>query len=166
MTDGQFQLVIDDANAPERTKAKRLLFCSGKVFYTLTAARAKAGIDDTAIVRVEQLYPYPKKEIQQILAKYNAAEEIGWVQEEPQNRGAWTYMEPRLRELLPDNTILSYFGREEAASPATGSMKMHKIEEEELVDHALDLSARQASVAKEVASEKPATASKSQTVSG
>ncbi|HLL89459.1 MAG TPA: 2-oxoglutarate dehydrogenase E1 component [Tepidisphaeraceae bacterium] len=146
-TDGQFQLVIDDPANLDRGRVKRLLLCSGKVYFSLAQAREKAGITDTTIVRVEQLYPFPRKEIQQVLAKYNHATEVGWVQEEPRNRGAWTFMEPRLREMLSDVSTLSYFGRDEAASPATGSMKMHKIEEEELLDHALDLSGRQAPTA-------------------
>jgi 2-oxoglutarate dehydrogenase E1 component len=142
LTDGQFQLVMDDPANFDRAQVKRLLLCSGKVYFSLAQAREKAGVTDTAVVRVEQLYPFPRKELQQILAKYNHATEIGWVQEEPRNRGPWTFMEPRLRELLPDVATLTYFGRDEAASPATGSMKMHKIEEEELLDHALDLSGR------------------------
>jgi len=165
LTDGQFQLVLDDPSTPDVTKVKRLLLCSGKVYFTLAAARVKANITDTAIVRVEQLYPYPRKEIAAALAKYSTAVEVGWVQEEPKNRGAWSYMESRLRELLPEWATLTYFGREEAASPATGSMKMHKIEEEELVDHALDLTARNAPAAKEAAAQAPATASSPRPVS-
>jgi 2-oxoglutarate dehydrogenase E1 component len=90
-------------------------------------------------VRVEQLYPYPQKEIQAIIARYHRAVEFSWVQEEPKNRGAWTFMEPRLRDILPDGRLLRYFGRDEAASPATGSYKLHQIEEQELVSHALEL---------------------------
>ncbi|MGH7214835.1 MAG: 2-oxoglutarate dehydrogenase E1 component, partial [Tepidisphaeraceae bacterium] len=141
-----FQLVIDDP-APftqERAKIRRLILCSGKVFFTLSAAREKESITDTAIVRIEQLYPYAKKEIQAILAKYRATEEIIWVQEEPQNRGAWMFMEPRLRELLPETAVLNYVGREAAASPATGIHKMHIVEEQEIISHALDLQARRA----------------------
>ena len=94
---------------------------------------------DVAIIRVEQLYPYPQKELQQIIAKYNSAHEIGWVQEEPQNRGAWSFMEHRLREILPDVAVLSYYGRPEAASPAVGSYHDHVKQEQVFVGAALDL---------------------------
>ncbi len=90
-------------------------------------------------MRVEQLYPFPKKEIQSVLARYRKAREICWVQEEPRNRGAWSFMEDRLREMLPDPAVLNYFGRDASASPATGSPKMHIIEENEIISHALDI---------------------------
>jgi 2-oxoglutarate dehydrogenase complex dehydrogenase (E1) component-like enzyme len=142
LTDGEFQLVIDDPANLDRAGVKRVLFCSGKIFFLLNQAREKEGIKDTAIVRVEQLYPFPKKEIQAVLSKYSSAQEICWVQEEPANRGAWTFMAPRLRELLRDTAVLTYHGREESASPATGSSKIHAIEEEEIIAHALDLPSR------------------------
>ncbi len=151
--EGGMQLVIDDPAAPERDSVRRILFCSGKVFYSLAAARDKEAVKNVAIVRVEQLYPFPKREIQAILAKYRQAREICWVQEEPRNRGGWMYMEDRLRELLPDPAVLSYFGRDEAASPATGLFKMHQIEEQEIIGHALEIAPREAPVGK------PATAS-------
>ncbi|QOV88448.1 2-oxoglutarate dehydrogenase E1 component [Humisphaera borealis] len=138
-TDGVMQLVIDDPVALDREKVRRVLFCSGKVFYTLSEAREKEGIKDTALVRVEQLYPFPKKEIQAVLAKYRNARDVTWVQEEPKNKGAWSYMEPRLRELLPDPATLHYVGREESASPATGSTKVHGNEELELIQQALEI---------------------------
>ena len=74
-----------------------------------------------------------------MLAKYRQAREICWVQEEPKNRGAWSFMEPRLRELLPDPAVLTYYGRDESASPATGSYKMHQVEEQEIIGHALEI---------------------------
>jgi 2-oxoglutarate dehydrogenase E1 component len=141
-TDSGYQLVIDDPTSPDRARVRRLLLCAGKVFYTLAAARQKEHIDDVAIVRVEQLYPFPRKELQAILARYNHAHEIAWVQEEPQNRGAWSFMQQHLSSMLSETAVLNYHGREAAASPATGSFKMHQIEEQELVTHALDLESR------------------------
>jgi hypothetical protein len=141
------QLVIDDPAAPERDKVRRVLLCSGKLYYSLAAARDKEGVKDAAIVRVEQLYPYPKRELQQILAKYRQAREFAWVQEEPKNRGAWTFMADRLRAMLPDPAVLTYFGRDEAASPATGSFKMHDIEEKEIIAHALELAPKEPAAA-------------------
>jgi 2-oxoglutarate dehydrogenase E1 component len=140
LTDGQMHNVLDDPGAPAETnRVRRLLLCSGKVYYSLAKAREKENVRDAAIVRVEQLYPFPKKELQALFQKYRNALEVVWVQEEPKNRGAWTFMEPRLRELLPEAATLEYCGRDEAASPATGSYKMHEIEEAELITHALDI---------------------------
>jgi len=139
LTDGAFQNVIDDPQQPERHRVRRLLLCTGKVFYTLSAARDAAKLNDVAIVRVEQLYPFPRKELAAILQKYRAAESIVWAQEEPQNRGAWGFILQRSRDLLPRSIQLEYCGREEAASPAVGSIKMHEIEEKEFVSAALNL---------------------------
>ncbi|HZK82538.1 MAG TPA: hypothetical protein VFC46_15755, partial [Humisphaera sp.] len=137
-TESTLSLVIDDAGAPDRGKVKRVLLCCGKIFYTLSKAREEQNIADTAIVRVEQLYPFAKKEIQAVLAKYAQANEVAWVQEEPRNRGGWRFMEDHLRPILPERATLRYFGRDEAASPATGSHKMHGQEEKEIVAHALE----------------------------
>jgi 2-oxoglutarate dehydrogenase E1 component len=134
---GTFMPVIDDPIAPERDSVKRVLFCSGKVYYILSKARDEGNIADTAIVRVEQLYPFPKKEIAAILAKYRKAKDIAWVQDEPRNRGAWRFFENLMRPMLGAPLALSYFGRDEAASPATGSAKMHDAEEKELIARAL-----------------------------
>jgi 2-oxoglutarate dehydrogenase E1 component len=141
LTEGAFQCVLDDATVADRDKVRRLLLCTGKVYYTLQAAREREPQPDVAIVRVEQLYPFPEKDIRDAVAKYHRVEEIGWVQEESKNRGAWSFMEPRLRQMFPD-TLLAYYGRDESASPAVGSVKMHQIEEKELVGHALGISPR------------------------
>jgi 2-oxoglutarate dehydrogenase E1 component len=120
---------------------------------------------DIAIVRVEQPYPFPSREISNVLGKYRNARQVLWVQEEPKNRGCWTFMEARLRELLPQGSTLTYCGRDEAASPATGSMKMHHVEEEELLTRALDLNSRKTPVAAAVASTVPASAASPTAVS-
>jgi 2-oxoglutarate dehydrogenase E1 component len=156
--DSQFQSVIDDPSNPSAANVKRILLCSGKVYHSLAKARdfeedathkpipRKDKITDTAIVRVEQPYPFPAKEISAVLAKYGNAKKIVWVQEEPKNRGCWTFMEPRLRDLLPAGASLAYCGRDEAASPATGSHKQHEAEEEEILSHALDLIGRKPAI--------------------
>jgi 2-oxoglutarate dehydrogenase E1 component len=143
LTEGSLHLVIDDPNLPSRDRVRRLLLCSGKMYFTLEAARKKAGKDDVALVRVEQLYPYPKAELQAILAKYRNVSEVGWVQEEPRNRGAWTFMSDRLEPMLPETAVLNYFGREESASPAVGSKKINDQEEAEIISRALDLPAQE-----------------------
>jgi 2-oxoglutarate dehydrogenase E1 component len=161
-TDNSLQLVLDDPSAPERDSVRRVLFCSGKVFYALNKAREQHGSAGAAIVRVEQLYPLPKKELQQIIARYRQAKEIAWVQEEPRNRGAWTYISDRLREILPETATLTYFGRDEGSSPATGSHKMHEQEEEELIAQALEVPVKEAHRA---AVAQPATAAAERPVS-
>jgi len=118
---------------------QRVLMCSGKVYYALSNAREKNKLNNVAIVRVEQPYPFPAKEVSAVLAKYHSAKQVVWVQEEPKNRGCWTFMDSRIRELLPPGVTLSYAGRDEAASPATGSMKMHEVEEQELLAAALQI---------------------------
>ncbi|HEY1683831.1 MAG TPA: 2-oxoglutarate dehydrogenase E1 component [Tepidisphaeraceae bacterium] len=143
-TEGQYQLVLDDPMQLPREKVKRLLLCTGKVYYSLHAERLKQNLQNLAIVRVEQLYPFPQKEVQAILAKYNEAQEVCWVQEEPRNRGAWSFMRNWLEQMLPDTAVLTYVGRDAASSPATGSVKVHEAEEKELISQALDLPVAQA----------------------
>ncbi len=133
LVSGSFHDVIDDANAmPQR--ARRVLLCSGKVYYDLLARRSERKIDNVAIIRIEQLYPFPEEALREILNRYEAAREWVWVQEESQNMGAWSFMEPRLRAM---DRALSYVGRDAGASSATGSLKVHQREQNELVEAAL-----------------------------
>ncbi len=163
-TDGTFQVVVDDPTVTERPRIRRLLLCSGKVYYTLHAAREKQQRDDLAIVRVEQLYPFPTRELNSIGQKYRHVREVCWVQEEPKNRGAWSFISPRLSDLLSDH-VVQYNGRDESASPATGSFKLHQIEEQELVSQALGT--RPSSAAAAVTQPgTPATAPQPTSVSG
>jgi 2-oxoglutarate dehydrogenase E1 component len=127
---GAFRLVIDDAEAP--AKARRVLLCSGKVFYDLRAFRAENKNEDVAIVRVEQLYPVPDRALRAALER-RGAREIVWVQEEPRNMGAWSFMQPHLAAM---GFPAAYVGRAAAASPATGSMTTHAAEQEALVRRA------------------------------
>ncbi len=137
LTDHDFEVVIDDGPEIPCERVTRVLLCSGKVYYALLAGRAERAIDSVAIVRVEQLYPFPVDEIAAVLREYPDARDVRWVQEEPQNQGGWDFVAPRLRALLPDDCRLAYIGREEAASPASGSYKLHQKEEAELVHQAL-----------------------------
>lgn len=122
-TAGSFQEIVDDPQAPK--KARRLVLCSGKVYYDLHSYRVANGIDDVALVRVEQLYPLHKDKLAQI-AKANAKAELVWCQEEPQNMGAWSFIAPELEEVFGRKA--RYVGREAAASPAVGALAVHKIE--------------------------------------
>jgi len=146
LTDGEFASVLDDVAADgapeagvtlERERVTRVLLCSGKVYYALLAARREQLRDTVAIVRVEQLYPFPFSELASVLARYPNANQVWWVQEEPQNMGAWQFVEPRLRRLLPAGNEPRYVGRDEAASPASGSGKSHQAEEMDVLNAAL-----------------------------
>ncbi len=137
LSDGVFQRIIPDHEVTDAKRVKRVLLCSGKVYYDLVAARLERKQDDVAIVRVEQLYPLRKSELQSVLAKYQDGTQVVWVQEEPWNMGAWYYMQARLPEVLGGRLPLSCVSRPESASPATGSHSAHKIEQDRLVDQAL-----------------------------
>ncbi|HEY1628566.1 MAG TPA: hypothetical protein VGF52_01835, partial [Tepidisphaeraceae bacterium] len=131
-----FRTVIDDSQIADANNVRRVLLCSGKVFYSLAAAREKEKKTDIAIIRIEQLYPFPERELKAALDRYRRAQEVVWVQEEPKNRGAWSFISPRLMELLPDN-VVQYIGRDESASPAAGSSKLHQTEEQEILTAAM-----------------------------
>lgn len=136
---GRFRDVIGETDATIKgSQVKRLLFCTGKVYYELREARAKAGISDTAIVRVEQIYPLPEADLQAVLKSYPNVKDVGWVQEEPRNQGAWIYMENLLGNLC--KTRLHYFGRAASPSPATGYYKVHVKEQQALISEALGIS--------------------------
>ena len=127
-TTGVFQEVIDDLKVDARS-VKRVAFCCGKIYYDLVEAREKLGLNDVAIVRMEQLYPFPTKQVQDILLKYKGTKEYYWVQEEPENMGAWSFM---MR--MFGNVPLKYIGRNESASPATGFSKAHAAQQQGIVD--------------------------------
>ncbi len=128
----------DPAIAPER--ARRVVFCSGKVYYDLLAARQERGIDDVALLRLEQIAPFPGRSLMVEIAKYGEAEVV-WCQEEPENMGAWTFVAPRIEQVLTELDGAArrprYVGRAAAASPATGFLVLHQREQRALIDDAL-----------------------------
>jgi 2-oxoglutarate dehydrogenase E1 component len=130
---GAFQEVLDDPLRPK--KPRRFLLCSGKLYYELAARREELKDSGTAIVRVEQLYPFPQRRLAEVLKGGVAAAEIRWVQEEPRNRGAWSFMHEMFDRSFP-GTTLGYIGREESASPATGSHSRHEKEQRQIVEAA------------------------------
>ena len=136
LTNGGFQPVIDDAKVKDKTKVKRIVLCSGKVYYDLDAGRTDSHDDRVAIVRLEQFYPFPAEKLQEIFASYKNATQLFWTQEEPQNMGGWTFVENRLREIKGDLS-LRYVGRTASASPATGSYAVHNLEQEKIVNDSL-----------------------------
>jgi 2-oxoglutarate dehydrogenase E1 component len=130
LTEGSFATVIDDAAvAASRDQVKRLVFCTGKIYYDLLAKRQP----HIALVRVEQLYPWPHDEVAKIVDLYPSLQEVVWAQEEPKNMGAWTYVSPRLRVSTGNAMIVRYIGRPERASPAEGYASAHKAEQERIV---------------------------------
>lgn len=132
-----FANVIDEIDTIEPAQVRRVVFCSGKVYFDLLKARRHAGQTDVAIVRVEQLYPFPVDEYQAVLARYPQASELVWCQEEPQNQGAWFQIRHRLQDLAQPRTVY-YAGRGAAAAPATGVAKQHDAEQRRLVETALN----------------------------
>jgi 2-oxoglutarate dehydrogenase complex dehydrogenase (E1) component-like enzyme len=128
--------LLDDPNPP--ANPKRLLLCSGKVCYDLMDYRRQNGIEDTLIVRLEQLYPFPFDGLREILRRYPSASDWRWVQEEPRNMGAWSFAQSRLKYVLTPGHRLTYVGRAPSASPATGSGRVHQLEQERLVRQAVE----------------------------
>jgi multifunctional 2-oxoglutarate metabolism enzyme len=141
LTDGGFMPVLDDPRAAAEPGAvRRVVLCSGKVYYDLLAeAEALEGDRRPALVRVERLYSFPDEELRTLLAAYPGAREVVWCQEEPRNMGAWTFVAPRIRPLLPAGVDLAYVGRPERASPAEGYHEAHVAEQARLVAEALRL---------------------------
>jgi 2-oxoglutarate dehydrogenase E1 component len=134
LSTGSFREVLDDTIEPERVR--RVVVCSGKVYYDLAAKREAADkTRDVAILRLEQIYPWPADMLKAALGRYRTAREWVWVQEESQNMGAWTFVAPRLRELT--GAEFQYVGRDASASPATGSHAVHEQEQAELVEAAI-----------------------------
>ena len=135
-TKGSFQTIIPESKDLKADKVKRLVLCSGKVYYDLAKKREENGHDDTAILRVEQLYPFPHKAFSNELKKYPNATEIVWTQDEPQNQGAWFYVQHYIHENMLDGQKLAYSGRAASASPAVGYSHLHQEQQKALVDGA------------------------------
>jgi len=136
LAEGRFQPVLDDPTARQRPDdVTRLILCSGKVYVDLVTSQFAATASHVAIVRVEELYPFPGDELAAILRQYPNARDVVWLQEEPKNMGAWTYMQPRLQPLLNGRT-LRYIGRPERASPAEGFAEMHEQEQARIIAEA------------------------------
>ncbi|MEE8310717.1 MAG: 2-oxoglutarate dehydrogenase E1 component, partial [Candidatus Binatia bacterium] len=132
-----FRNVIDETEAMEPSSVRRVLLCTGKTYYDLLLGRNERVVNDIAIVRVEQLYPFPAEELRAVIDRYPDNAEIYWVQEESRNCGAWTFMEPLLYDLVGPRRSVTYVGRNAAASPATGSYAIHRQERDEILDQAL-----------------------------
>ena len=136
LANGEFQRMIPDTNVAAK-KARRVVLCSGKVYYDLLEAAQKEKIADVALVRVEQLYPFPREELVAELKRFSAAADVVWCQEEPQNQGAWYQIQHHLRACLQSKQSLSYAGRARSPSPAAGHLAEHVAEQAALIADAL-----------------------------
>ncbi len=134
---GGFQRIIADDHAGEKRKIKRVLLCSGKLYYELIERREILHREDVAIIRIEQLYPFPLKQLDEATKEYSSDAEVLWVQEEPRNQGAWPFLRMRFCPELLDRFTLTGIARAESASPATGSRAAHIIEQEKILAEAI-----------------------------
>jgi 2-oxoglutarate dehydrogenase E1 component len=140
---GSFQNVIDEVEELEPAKVRRIVFSSGKVYFDLLKARRAAAQADVALVRLEQIYPFPIEEYEAVLRRYPNAREVVWCQEEPQNQGAWYQIRHQLDRPLAGKRELLYAGRAPAAAPATGISKFHDAEQAALIKAALTATTRE-----------------------
>ena len=143
---GTFQTVIDEVDQVNKSDVTRIVLCGGKVYYDLLEKRREAELNNVAIVRIEQLYPYPEQRLAEILAAYPNVKELVWCQEEPKNQGAWLFIAPRLYDdvLKSGKQIrISYAGREASAAPACGSAYLHAKQQAQLINDALAIQADQ-----------------------
>jgi 2-oxoglutarate dehydrogenase E1 component len=137
LAEGKYEPFIPDLEVENKKDIDRVVICSGKVYYDLYQKRQKENIDNVAIARLEQFYPFPDKDVNKMLKEYSHVDDIVWCQEEPKNMGGWTFVAPRIMNELQDSQSLRYVGRQASASPAAGQMKVHKAEQNKLVEEAL-----------------------------
>jgi 2-oxoglutarate dehydrogenase E1 component len=137
LSHGQLQLVIPEMDEHDKNKITRIILCSGKVYYDLLTKRRELQQQHVAIIRIEQLYPFPHDILQTILAEYTQVNEFIWCQEEPKNQGAWFSTRHRIETCLPVGKSLHYVGRPSMAAPAVGYTARHQKEQNALVDEAL-----------------------------
>lgn len=137
LSEGSFKAIIDDTEHSDTSAIKRVVLCSGKVYYDLIQARQARDIAEVAIVRIEQLYPFPHDEFAAIVDRYPNTQDFVWCQEEPQNQGAWDNIKHRFHKIHDSNKKLFFVGRHGAAAPATGYHNVHRDEQEKLINDAL-----------------------------
>ncbi|KAG2224886.1 hypothetical protein INT45_010835 [Circinella minor] len=137
----QFKPVLDDPVATQApNKIEKVVFVSGKLYYDLVKERASKSLDDRiALVRIEEMSPFPRNELENVIDQYSYARDFVWCQEEPENAGAYTFMAPRIAQLIPRNEKLQYVGREALAAPATGISSQYRAEQTQLIQDALTL---------------------------
>lgn len=139
LAEGRFEAVIGEADSLNPADVKRVVLCSGKVYYDLLEQRRKNNQTDVAIIRIEQLYPFPHEDIHAILAPFSHVKDFVWCQEEPLNQGAWYCCQHNFRDAVPAGAALRYAGRPASASPAVGYTSVHQQQQQELVNDALNV---------------------------
>jgi 2-oxoglutarate dehydrogenase E1 component len=137
LADGCFKAVIGEVDALKDREVRRVIVCGGKVYFDLLEQRREEQRADTAIIRIEQLNPFPRESLGQELLRYPLVKDVVWCQEEPENQGAWRYMQPYLQNYLKAGQVLHYAGRPAYAAPAEGSLAKHKAAQSTLIAAAL-----------------------------
>jgi 2-oxoglutarate dehydrogenase E1 component len=139
LAEGSFQTVIGEIDSLDPKKVERMILCSGKVYYDLLEKRRAEGREDIAIIRIEQLYPFPEEDLAEALAPYKNLKHIVWCQEEPMNQGAWYCSQHHMRRVATAHKkglFLEYAGRDASAAPACGYASMHAEQQEKLLQDA------------------------------
>ncbi len=139
LTHGKFNWVLPEIDELQAKDVKRVIICSGKIYYELLEARRVNRIHDIAILRVEQIYPFPGEQLDALLAQYKNTNKLYWCQEEPKNQGAWDFSKLRIPAFINKRWKLHYAGREPSSAPAVGSAKLHAIEQQKIINNALDI---------------------------
>ncbi len=137
LAEGHFQPVLNDPRSRDNSQVTRLVLCSGKVYVDLAAREEYAAASSVAVVRIEELYPFPYPELREVIAQYPNLKEAVWLQEEPRNAGAWVFVSSRIRETLPQGVDLTFVGRPKSASPSEGSKRRHDVEQGRLLSAVL-----------------------------
>ena len=147
-TEGGFKSVVAEPDIKDAKSIRKVILCTGKVYFDLLEAKHTNRIDDIAIIRIEQLYPFPKDELKAQLSQYHHVSRVVWTQEEPRNQGAWFYMQSRrnLQACISAHQTLEYVGRDYSASPAAGYLHLHRKQQNSLVQEALEITAKKSSV--------------------
>jgi 2-oxoglutarate dehydrogenase E1 component len=139
LTHGGFKWVLPEIDELEVDKVKRVIICSGKLYYELLEARRVNRIHDIAILRIEQIYPFPGKQLDVLLSQYTATDELVWCQEEPKNQGGWDFCKHRIPAMIDQRWQLEYIGRQPSSAPAVGSVKLHAKEQQAIINNALNI---------------------------
>ncbi len=137
LTQGQFSWVLPEVDEIDASQVKRVVICSGKIYYELLEARRLNRIHDIVIIRIEQIYPFPGEQLDALLAQHTNTDELIWCQEEPKNQGCWDFIKLRIPALINERWQLSYAGREPSSAPAVGSAKLHAVEQRNIINTAL-----------------------------
>lgn len=139
LTQGAFYRTLDEVDELDADKVKRVVICSGKLYYELLEARRLSRNYQVAILRIEQIYPFPGEQLDILLSRYSHTDELIWCQEEPKNQGAWDFVKPRIPTLINKRWQLNYIGRSPSSVPAVGSAKLHAKEQQRIIHQALDI---------------------------